>query len=63
VLSLQEEMLDEYKPKLIRYIRLHEAYVSDESLIALLDSLKGAKQKELLMHYFQLNAQEKSQFL
>ena len=59
VLSLQEEMLDEYKPKLIRYIRLHEAYSSDENLIALLDSLKGAKQKELLMHYFQLNAQEK----
>jgi primosomal protein N' (replication factor Y) len=59
VLSLQEEMLDEYKPKLIRYIRLHEEYSTDASLIALLDSLKGAKQKELLMHYFQLNAQEK----
>jgi len=59
VLSLQEEIQEEYKPKLIRYIRLHEAYASDESLIALLDSLKGAKQKEVLMHYFQLNAQEK----
>lgn len=59
VLSLQEEMLDEYKPKLIRYIRLHKEYLLDESLIAVLDSLKGAKQKELLMHYFQLNAQEK----
>jgi len=57
VLSLQEEMLDEYKPKLIRYIRLNESFASDESLIALLDSLKGAKQKELLLHYFQLNAQ------
>jgi primosomal protein N' (replication factor Y) len=59
VLSLQEEMQEEYKPKLIRYIRLHEDYTSDESLISLLDSLKGAKQKEVLMHYFQLNAQEK----
>ncbi len=59
VLSLQEEIQEEYKPKLIRYIRLHEAYTSDESLIALLDSLKGAKQKEVLMHYFQLNAEEK----
>ena len=59
VLSLQEEMLEEYKPKLIRYIRLHHDYSSDESLIFLLDSLKGAKQKEALMHYFQLNAQNK----
>ncbi|MEC4003811.1 primosomal protein N' [Flavobacterium sp. SUN052] len=59
VLSLQEEIQEEYKPKLIRYIRLHENYSSDESLITLLDSLKGAKQKEVLMHYFQLNAQDK----
>ncbi len=59
VLSLQEEMLEEYKPKLIRYIRLHHDYSSDESLILLLDSLKGVKQKEALMHYFQLNAQNK----
>ena len=59
VLSLQEEMLEEYKPKLIRYIRLHHDYSSDESLIFLLDSLKGVKQKEALMHYFQLNAQNK----
>lgn len=59
VLSLQEEMQEEYKPKLIRYIRLHENYSTDESLMQLLDSLKGAKQKEVLMHYFQVNAQEK----
>ena len=59
VLSLQEEMQEEYKPKLIRYIRLHENYSTDESLMTLLDSLKGAKQKEVLMHYFQTNAQEK----
>lgn len=59
VLSLQEEMQEEYKPKLIRYIRLHENYSTDESLMQLLDSLKGAKQKEVLMHYFQTNAQEK----
>jgi primosomal protein N' (replication factor Y) len=56
ILSLQEEMQEEYKPKLIRYIRLHEDYTSDANLMALLDSLKGAKQKDLLMHYFQLNA-------
>ena len=59
ILSLQEEMQEEYKPKLIRYIRLHEDYTSDASLMALLDTLKGAKQKDLLMHYFQLNAKDK----
>jgi primosomal protein N' (replication factor Y) len=59
ILSLQEEMLEEYKPKLIRYIRLHQDYTSNANLMALLDSLKGAKQKDLLMHYFQLNAKQK----
>lgn len=59
VLTLQEEIQEEYKPKLIRYIRLHEAYATDERLMVLLDSLKGAKQKEVLMHYFQCNAKEK----
>ncbi|MES2747276.1 MAG: DEAD/DEAH box helicase family protein, partial [Bacteroidota bacterium] len=60
MLTLQEEIQEEYKPKLTRYIRLHENYTSDESLIALLDSLKGAKQKELLLYYFQLQAQDKT---
>jgi len=59
ILSLQEEFQEEYKPKVIRYIRLQDGYSSDENLISLLESLKGAKQKELLMHYFQINAQDK----
>ena len=59
IISLNEEIQQEYKPKLIRYIRLHEDFTSEENLISLLDSLKGAKQKELLMNYFQLQAQEK----
>ncbi|MFM7018309.1 primosomal protein N' [Flavobacterium sp.] len=59
ILTLQEEIQEEYKPKLVRYIRLHEDYVAESNLIALLDSLRGAKQKEVLMHYFQLNAKEK----
>lgn len=59
ILTLQEEIQEEYKPKLVRYIRLHEVYVAESNLNALLDSLRGAKQKEVLMHYFQLNATEK----
>jgi len=60
ILTLQEEIQEEYKPKLKRYIRLHENYTSEENLIALLDSLKGVKQKELLLNYFQLQAQQKT---
>ncbi|MEO0036850.1 MAG: primosomal protein [Bacteroidota bacterium] len=59
ILLLHEEIQEEYKPKLLRYIRLNEEHTSESNLIALLDSLKGAKQKEVLMHYFQLNAKEK----
>jgi len=59
ILTLQEEIQEEYKPKLVRYIRLHEDYVAENNLIALLDSIRGAKQKEVLMHYFQLNSKEK----
>lgn len=59
VLSLQEEMIEEYKPKLIRYIRIHNDYSSTESLKSLVESLKGSKQKEVVMHYFQLNATQK----
>ena len=59
VLSLQEEMIEEYKPKLIRYIRIHNDYSSAENLKSLVDSLKGSKQKEVVMHYFHLNATQK----
>lgn len=59
IISLQEEIHEEYKPKLIRYIRLNESYLAEEKLIALLDSLKSEKRKSVVLQYFQLNAQEK----
>ncbi len=59
IISLDEEIHEEYKPKLIRYIRLHENYLSESNLIALLDSLKSEKRKNIVLHYFQLQAQEK----
>lgn len=60
ILVLQEEVVELYKPKLTRYIRLHQAYTAEENLIALLDELKNAKkQKKILMGYFQLNASQK----
>ncbi len=60
VLVLQEEVKEQYKPKLVRYIRLHTKYNSDTGLGELLEILKGAaKQREVVLTYFQLSAFEK----
>ena len=58
---LQEEIQETYKPKLVRYVRLHSKYASNAGLGDLLESLKSAnKQKEIVLHYFQLIAIEKT---
>ena len=62
VLVLHEEMNETYKPKLIRYVRLHTKYSSSESLNELLETLKNAaKQREIVLSYFQLSASFKNQ--
>ncbi|WPR70598.1 primosomal protein N' [Flavobacterium sp. NG2] len=60
IIVLQEEIQETYKPKLVRYIRLHTKYDSNEGLGMLLELLKNAnKQKEVVLAYFQLSAVEK----
>jgi len=60
ILQLEEEMSETYKPKLIRYVRLHAEFQNPDNLSELLDILKNAaKQKELVLAYFQLNASRK----
>ena len=60
ILVLQEEMLENYKPKLVRYVRLNAKFDSNEGLGELLETLKSAnKQKEIVLSYFQLSATEK----
>ena len=60
VLSLNEEMVEEYKPKLTRYVRLCENYLGDNGLTLLLEFIsKAKKQKEVILTFFQLQAQEK----
>ncbi|WP_413998489.1 primosomal protein N' [Flavobacterium sp. W1B] len=60
ILMLQEEMLESYKPKLVRYVRLHAKYESNQALGELLETLKSAnKQKEIVISYFQLSATDK----
>jgi primosomal protein N' (replication factor Y) len=60
ILVLQEEVQETYKPKLVRYVRLHTKYDTNDGLKELLDILKSAnKQKEIVLNYFQLSASEK----
>ncbi|MEC5166953.1 primosomal protein N' (replication factor Y) [Flavobacterium sp. PL11] len=60
ILVLQEEIQESYKPKLVRYVRLHPKYDSNQGLNDLLEILRNAsKQKEVVMRYFQLSASEK----
>lgn len=60
ILVLQEAIQESYKPKLIRYVRLHSQYDGDLGLGVLLNNLKNAqKQREIVMAFFQLSASEK----
>ncbi len=57
VILLKEEIYEQYKPKLVRYIKLATAYVSEENLEKLLESLKRApKQTHVVLSLFQLQA-------
>lgn len=60
IIVLEEEIKESYKPKLVRYVKLHSKYETDEGLGELLEALKNAhKQKEIVLAYFQLSASEK----
>ena len=61
IVVLQEEIQEIYKPKVVRYVRLNPKYESNSGLSDLLEILKSAnKQKEIVLHYFQLSATEKA---
>ncbi len=60
VLVLHEEVQELYKPKLVRYVRLHSKYDLNSGLGDLLESLKSSsKQREIVLAYFQLSAKDK----
>jgi primosomal protein N' (replication factor Y) len=60
IIVLEEEIKENYKPKLVRYVKLHSKYESDNGLSELLEVLKSAnKQKEIVLAYFQISASEK----
>jgi primosomal protein N' (replication factor Y) len=60
IIVLEEEIKENYKPKLVRYVKLHSKYESDNGLNELLEFLKRSnKQKEIVLAYFQISASEK----
>ncbi|MBU3027127.1 replication restart helicase PriA [Zobellia galactanivorans] len=60
VVLLKEEMYEQYKPKLIRYVKLGKAYLEEAKLEALLNDLSRApKQSQVVLSLFQLQATSK----
>jgi len=57
---LKDEIYEQYKPKLVRYVKLGVAYKSEEKLGELLESLTRApKQSQVVLSLFQLQATDK----
>lgn len=57
---LSQEVYEQYKPKKVRYIRLHTAFESEAAMHQLLDELSRApKQREIVLTLFSLQAGSK----
>ena len=55
IIVLKEEIQEQYRPKMVRYVRLGKRHSSEENLAALLDSLSRApKQRRVVLSLFQL---------
>jgi len=60
VIVVKEQIYEQYKPKLIKYIRLEKAWNVKEKLSELLEVLSRAKkQRELILTFFQLQSSKK----
>lgn len=60
VIYIKEEIYEQYKPKLVKYVRLHTHYNSDASLNTLLAQLSRAKkQRDAVLTFFQLATSKK----
>src|SRR5690606_31242357 len=62
ILQSQEEAIEQYKPKLVKFVRLQKPYTSDENLKLLLENLSNApKQKEAIVALFALQIKHKKE--
>ncbi|WP_029033730.1 replication restart helicase PriA [Salinimicrobium terrae] len=61
VVVVNQEIYEQYKPKIERYVRLHERFYEDASMHALLDDLSRApKQREVIFTLFGMSAKGKA---
>lgn len=59
IIYLNQHIHEKYKPKLVKYVALHDNYKEEKNLINLLDNeLKTEKQRALVLKYFQLSTQK-----
>ena len=57
VILIKEEIYEQYKPKLVKYVKLGDEYLKEEKLESLLESLTRApKQSQVVLALFQLQA-------
>lgn len=60
IIYLKEEVYEQYKPKLVKYVKLGKDYLSDVALEALLETLSRApKQSQVVLSLFQLQGNSK----
>lgn len=64
VIKLKEELYETYKPKLLKYVKMHQNYSSDAALSKLLEGLSRAKkQREVVLKLFSIQAITKKPIL
>ena len=55
---LKEEIIAQYKPKLVKYVRLNDKFSNEQELNVLLERLsRAAQQRNVILTYFSLQAQ------
>ncbi|CAM1343666.1 Primosomal protein N' [Tenacibaculum amylolyticum] len=60
VIYIREEIYETYKPKLVKYVRLHKDYEEEDGLKDLLAQLSRAKkQRDAVLTFFQLKTERK----
>ena len=60
VVALKEEVYEQYRPKMVKYVRLHHNYHREEALHELLDNLDRApKQRQVILTLFSITASSK----
>ncbi|UKM66448.1 primosomal protein N' [Flavobacteriaceae bacterium GSB9] len=60
IVSVDEEVYEKYKPKLVRYVKLHDDFSTENKLQSLLEDLSRApKQSQVVLTLFSISAKTK----